>query len=67
MPHHAGSRRGNDELDQHHYVKTVASKFNVEKTSTSPAAARAKLLSKDDVPQTKAETEKFVSLHLGRR
>ncbi|CAN0158280.1 unnamed protein product, partial [Ascophyllum nodosum] len=27
--------------DQHHYVQTMASKFSVEKTSTTPAAAGA--------------------------
>ena len=35
----------------------MASKFSVEKTSTTPAAAGEKLLSKDDAPQTEAETE----------
>ena len=60
MPHHAGSRRGNAgtlKFDQHHYVWTMASKFSVEKTSTTPAAAGVKPLSKDDAPQTEAETE----------
>ena len=46
-------------LDQYNYVRTIASKFNVEKTSTIPAAAGAKPLSKDDAPQTKAETEEM--------
>ena len=50
---------GTLKLDQHHYVRTMASKFNVEKTSTTPAAAGAKTLSKDDAPQTKAETEEM--------
>ena len=50
---------GTLKLDQHHYVRTMASKFNVEKTSTTPAAAGAKPLSKDDAPQTKAETEEM--------
>ena len=46
-------------LDQYRYVRTVASRFN-EKTSTTPAAAGAagaKPLSKDNAPQTEAETE----------
>ena len=30
-------------LDQYCYVRTVASKYNVEKTSTTPAAAGAKI------------------------
>ena len=50
---------GTLKLDQHRYVRTVASKFNVEKTSTMPAAAGAKPLSKDDAPQTEAETEEI--------
>ena len=33
---------GTLKLDQHHYVRTMASKFNVEKISTTPAAAGAK-------------------------
>ena len=37
-------------LDHHRYVRTVGSKFNVENTSTTPAAAGAKPLSKDDAP-----------------
>ena len=48
---------GKLKFDQHHYVRTMASKFSVEKTSTTPAAARTKPLSKDDAPQTEAETE----------
>ena len=48
---------GTLKLDQHRYVRTMASKLNFEKTSTTPAAARAKLLSKDDAPQIEAETE----------
>ena len=40
-------------------MRTVASKFNVEKTSTTPIAAGAKPLSKDDAPQTEAETEEM--------
>ena len=43
----------------HHYARTMASKFSVEKTSTTPAAAGAKPLSKDDAPQTEAETEEI--------
>ena len=37
----------------------MASKFNVEETSTTPAAAGAKPLSKDDDSQTEAETEEM--------
>ena len=48
---------GTLKFDQHHYVRTMASTLNVEKTSTTSAAAGAKLLSKDDAPQTEAETE----------
>ena len=48
---------GTLKLDQHHYVRTVASKFNVEKTSTTPAAAGAKPLSKDDAPQTEVTAD----------
>ena len=63
MPHHAGSRHENAETrptpHQHRYVRTVASKFNVEKTSTTPAAAGEKPLSKDDAPQTEAEMEQM--------
>ena len=36
----------------------MTSKFNVEKTSTTPAAEGVKPLSKDDAPETEAETEK---------
>ena len=46
-------------LDQHRYVRTVALKFNVEKTITKPAAAGAKPLSKYDTSQTKAKTEEM--------
>ena len=35
----------------------MASKFSVEKTSTTPTAAGVKPLSKGDAPQTEAETE----------
>ena len=56
MPHFVtGGRR----IDQHHYVRAMASKFSVEKTSTTPAAAGGKPLSKDDAPQTEAETEEM--------
>ncbi|CAM9771874.1 unnamed protein product [Ascophyllum nodosum] len=48
---------GTLKLDQHRYVRSVASKFKDKKTSTTPAAAGAKPLSKDDAPQTEAETE----------
>ena len=37
----------------------MAWKFSVEKTSTTPAVARAKLLFKDDAPQTEVETEEM--------
>ena len=50
---------GTLKLDQQHYVRTVASKFNVEKTGTTPTAAGEKPLSKDDAPQTEAEAEKM--------
>ena len=39
---------GTVKLDQNRYVRTVASKFNVENTSITPAAAGAKSLSKGD-------------------
>ena len=55
MPHHAGTLK----FDQHHYVWTMTLKFNVKKTSTTPAAAEAKPLSKDGAPQTEAETEEM--------
>ena len=38
-------------------MRTVASKFNVEIKGTTPTAARAKPLHKDDTPQTEAEAE----------
>ncbi|CAM9938991.1 unnamed protein product [Ascophyllum nodosum] len=50
---------GTLKLDQHRYVRTVASKFNVEKTSTLTAAVGEKPPSKDDAPQTEAETEEM--------
>ena len=50
---------GTLKFDQHHYVRTMASKFSVEKTSTTPAAAETKPLSKDDASPTEAETEKM--------
>ena len=53
--HDAGTLK----LDQHRYVRTVASKFNVEKINTMPAAAGAKPLPKDDATQTEAETEEM--------
>ena len=51
---------GTLKLDQHRYMRTVASKVNVEITSTTPAAAGAKPLSKDDAPQAEAETEEML-------
>ncbi|CAN0457551.1 unnamed protein product, partial [Ascophyllum nodosum] len=50
---------GTLKLDQHRYVRTMASKFNDGKTSTTPAAAGAKPLSKDDASQTETETEEM--------
>ncbi|CAN0377492.1 unnamed protein product [Ascophyllum nodosum] len=50
---------GTLKFDKHHYVRTMASKFGVEKTSTMPAAAGAKPLSKDDALQTETETEEM--------
>ena len=50
---------GTLKFDQNHYVRTMTSKFNVEKTSTTPAAAGAEPLSKDDAPQTEVETEEM--------
>ena len=50
---------GTLKFDQRHYVRTMASKFSVEKTSTTLAGAGAKTLSKGDVPQTEAETEEM--------
>ena len=50
---------GTLKLDQHHYVRTMASIITVEETSTTPAAAEAKLLPKADVSQTEAETEEM--------
>ena len=50
---------GTLKLDQHRYARTVASKFNVEKTRTTPAIAGAKPLSKDDASQTEAKTEEM--------
>ena len=37
----------------------MASKFSVEETSTTPAAAEEKLMSKDNAPRTEAETEEM--------
>ena len=48
---------GTLKFDQQHYVRAMASKFSVAKTSTTPAAAGEKPLFKDDAPQTEAETE----------
>ena len=50
---------GTLKLDQHRYVRTVNSKFNVEKTSTTPAAAGEKPPSKDYAPQTETETREM--------
>ena len=52
---HAGTLK----FDQHHYVRTMASKFSVEETSTTPEAVGQKPLSKNDYPQTKVETEEM--------
>ena len=51
---------GTLKLNQHNYVRTIASKFNVEKISTTPAAAGAKPLSKNNAPQTEGETEEML-------
>ena len=53
--HDAGTLK----FDQHHNVRTMASKFTVEKTGTTPAATEAKPLPKADVSQTEAETEEM--------
>ncbi|CAN0144290.1 unnamed protein product, partial [Ascophyllum nodosum] len=50
---------GTMKFDQHHYVRSMASKSSVEKTSTTPAVTGAKPLSNDDAPQTEAETEEM--------
>ena len=50
---------GTLKLDQHLYVRTVASKFHFDKTTTTPVVAGAKPLSKDDAQQTEAETEEM--------
>ena len=46
-------------LDQHRYVRAVASKFNVEKRSITSPAAGVKPLSKYHAPQTEAKTEEM--------
>ena len=57
---------GTLKFDQYHYIRTMASKFSVEKTITTPGAAGAKPLSKNDAPQTEAETEEMrVTPHVG--
>ena len=50
---------GTLKFDQHHYVRTMASKFSVERTNTTPAAAGEKPPSKDDALQTEAGTEEM--------
>ena len=50
---------GTLKFDQHHYVRTMASKFTVEKTRTTPTAAEGKPLPKADVSQIEAETEEM--------
>ena len=40
-------------------MRAVASNFNVEIKGTTPTAARAKPLHKDDTPQTEAEAEEM--------
>ena len=42
---------GTLKFDQHYYVRAMASKFTVEKSSNTPAAAEEKPLSKADVSQ----------------
>ena len=48
---------GTLKLYQRQYVRTMASKFSIEKTSITPAAAGATPLSQDDAPQTEAGAE----------
>ena len=50
---------GTLKLDQQSYVLTIASKFNVDKTSTTSAVAGVKPLSKHDAQQTEAETKEM--------
>ena len=50
---------GTLKFDQHHYVRTMASKFTVEKTGTTPAATEATPLPNADVSQIEAETEEM--------
>ena len=58
---------GTLKLDQHRYVRTVASKFNVEKTSTTPAAAGANPCSRTTPYRPRRKRKKCVSPHIGRR
>ena len=50
---------GTLKFGHHHYVRTMASEFSIEKTSTTQETAGAKPLSKDDAPQIEVETEEM--------
>jgi len=49
-------------LDQHVYVQTVADRFQVTKTSSTPAATGIKPLSKEDGAKTPAEREEMENI-----
>ena len=49
---------GTLKLDQQNYVRTIASKFNVEKTITTSAVAGVKPLSKDRCPTDRGRDER---------
>ena len=46
-------------LDQHRYIQTVATRFDIKKTSVKPAATGTKPLSKSNAPKTEAEVEEM--------
>ena len=50
---------GTLKFDQRQYIRTVAERFGVTKTSAIPSAAGGKALSKSDGPQTDAEAEEM--------
>ena len=54
-------------VDQHHYVRTVASKFNDEKTSTTPVVAGENPLPRTVPHRPRRRRKKCVSPHIGRR
>ena len=58
---------GTLKLDQHRYVRTVASKFHVEKTSTTPAAAGENPCPRTMPHRPRRRQTKCVSLNIGRR